>query len=157
MLEQQQQNWWFRCVLLMKTTTQKEWTENKSKSTGSQLLNRKRDIYFLSHFEYLPLGTLDTKRCVREGIDSIWKQSKNNHKERKKIKMEKCTIKLNHWIVIVSFRFHFQPLFTAFIILLIVAIVLYKRWRWTARFKWIIKKGWTFLNCFNLNLLKSKF
>lgn len=82
----------------------------KSESTGSQLLNRKRDIYSLSHslFNFNRVGTLGTKR---------FNYSLTLKKYR--VEMEKCTIKLNHWIVIASFRFYSLGI----IALLIVAVL----------------------------------
>lgn len=49
----------------------------KLESTGSQLLNRKRDIYSLSHslFNFNRVGTLDTQIAVRDSI-ILWLRKK---------------------------------------------------------------------------------
>jgi hypothetical protein len=102
-----EQNWWFRCVLLMTTTNKKErkpkisrWYVVGSQSQLEANYSTGNETFILDRtlFHFNRVGTLDTQIAVRDSI-ILWLRKEMPRE------MEKCTIKLNHWIVIASFRF----------------------------------------------------
>lgn len=64
-------------------------------STGNETFILYRTLFL---FNFNRVGTLDTHIAEWDSIILVADY-------KKEYKMEKCTIKLNHWIVIASFRF----------------------------------------------------